>query len=179
MGLRALDLYLRGKVYGPLAWWIQRHWGYSKYDLARLCSIASPIMGTVFMTLTASNLLGMVLMNAANAGFWLMGFMRLKIIKQAEMRAREYPQVDEFVTEATWQLRLFTLALFAFADVALLTLDFHDTHGWVWAIIVPCRTYMTMYASGVYFEAVPQPPPFVKKQRAPLFAFLRPVPHAT
>ena len=176
--MRGLDLFLRGKIFGPIAWAVERRFGYSKFAIARLCIYASGIGGVGYFALTnMAHVYGVVVSLVALLPWFLMAWLQLERFKRDEILAEVRPDVHLVIEDKVWPLRLLQLVVFFDFDLLVLALIIGSELGWLWLMIVPCRFYMTLFACGTYFASVPSPPPYKKKERAPLFGWLFPVPH--
>jgi hypothetical protein len=175
--MRDLDLFLRGHIFGPLAWWIDRHWGYSKFQIARFCTAACLFMMALYFVLTTTSGLGLfVLLVAWLPWSFLCTTRYFFSIPRDEALERVRPDVYAQVADLTWLPRLIQLFVFMTFDVLVLGFDIWQAHvvGLQWLIIVPLRLHMTAFAVGTYITTV-SPPPQRQEKMSPL---AQPVPHA-
>ena len=174
--MRGLDLFLRARFYGPIAWWIERRFGYSKFAIARTCVYASQAMSVVYFGVTWRNSISALILIGGPILMWFyLAAMQLHRWQRDEYLARTHPDIHMHIEDTVWPLRMIQLGLFSGFDAFVLGLDLHYPLGWMWLVAGPCRAYMTLFASGAYFVSVPAPPPKKEKERAPT---LVPVPHA-
>lgn len=173
--MRDLDRFLRGKVFGPLAWWVERHFGYSKFAIARGCTVASFVMMVTYFVLTASDPLWWrsFITLIACLPWSMLCLLRLTTIKRDEELERTRPDGFAVVVEATWLLRIIQWFAFTFFDALVLGMDIGLDRftALQWLIIVPLRTHLTVFCVGTYITTV-SPPPKREEKPSP---FAKPV----
>jgi hypothetical protein len=176
----AIDLFLIGKVFLPVVFWIAKHTGWNGFRQARTLYIASAISCLFLQVGTASfsdsSLVPLWFFVLAALMWGGLCFLRWKYTFVAERIAYRNPVgfADRLYIAA--RIRVTTLIVFVSLDLLTVTfLVLVRPLSLFMCFLLVVRSYTTMHAVALYAEAVPPPPPYKKKQRDRL-AFLRPQP---